>query len=164
MISTWFMDINLLSQLVEYDLYNLDLYLSTKMQLEIDKKHPYRQVGKNIREIREIKLGISSQEEFGKAIKTRIQPDGYLPQSVSLWETGRNLPETEALIYIANWGDTTIDWILGRVESKDSDLKTACENCYNKAQSAPMPLRRTLFGCMKQFLRLLELKPNLKSQ
>ncbi|MGO2657615.1 MAG: helix-turn-helix domain-containing protein [Lactococcus lactis] len=62
-----------------------------------------KSVGSRINDIR-LSLGLS-MEQFGKLFNTS-------KGTVNNWEKGRNLPNKENLLKIANLGDTTIEYIL----------------------------------------------------
>jgi len=130
-------------------LYNGALYLSSKKQQDVERINPYVQVGKNIREIREVKLKIKSQAGFGRRVKTTKQPKGFTGQAVSLWETGLRLPDTEALIKIADLGNTTTDWVLARRLKNGDD----CPRCRALADAASPPIVKSVLSKLVDALR-----------
>lgn len=46
-------------------------------------------------------------------------------QAVGSWETGRTVPGADTLNILADYFDVTTDYLLGRPEKKDDDVKTA---------------------------------------
>lgn len=69
------------------------------------KKNPI-EVGKRIRYIRTNELGLS-MEDFGKKIDDRVKSG-----TVSNWETGKNLPNNQRLIKIAELGEIPVNELL----------------------------------------------------
>lgn len=65
-----------------------------------------REVGKRIRFIRTNVLGLS-MDDFGKKIDDKVKSG-----TVSNWETGKNLPNNQRLVKIAELGKTTVNELL----------------------------------------------------
>lgn len=66
--------------------------------------------------IREIRLNLNlTGEEFGKKLNvTKV--------AVSKWENGQRSPDTEMLVKIADIGDVSLDWLLGRTDIQNAKL------------------------------------------
>ena len=78
-----------------------------------------KSVGQRIRNIRQI-LG-DSMEQFAKKIDDKAKSG-----TVSNWETGKNLPNSKRLKRIAELGNVTVDYLLGKYDASQ-DIETKKE-------------------------------------
>ncbi len=70
---------------------------------------------KNLKEARK-KAGYKTQEDFAKAFHVSID-------TVRNWEQGRGVPEIGTLLYLAEFLDCDLDYLIGRIEKPTHDLQ-----------------------------------------
>lgn len=102
---------NTLNRIADYFNVSTDYLLNNNTELlsERNKKNIYM---KNLKKLREDR-GLSIKE---LSYLIRIPED-----TMSLYESGEWLPDFDVMLYIANFYNVSIDYLLGRVEQKKED-------------------------------------------
>lgn len=70
---------------------------------------------KNLKKARK-KAGYKTQEDFAKAFHVSID-------TVRNWEQGRGVPEIGTLLYLAEFLDCDLDYLIGRIDKPTHDLQ-----------------------------------------